>query len=533
MNIVKNILFKTFTAGALLAASLGMPSCTDDLNQAPHTGFTSEMVYSTLDGYRSVLAKIYGTYTLVGQEKGGGVDIASYSGHDLLRCLFNLQEGPTDECAFRWMSGDNLYALAYMQWDASDPGVSDVYYRLYYSIAVVNEFLRHTGDDAIAGFDAATQETIRGFEAEARFVRALDYWFVLDLYGKGPYVDVNTPTTAFTPEAYDSKQLFSYIESELQELEGLLPDTNDYGRATKATAWALASRLYLNAEVYTGTSYATECISACKKIMATGRFSLEPDFAKLFNADNHKRTNEIIYGIYADGENAMTWGSGTNLVHGSCGSDNSQDPTKYGIKSGWGNYRVRGEYAELFGDVASSTDGRCLLWTDGQNQYFDNALDDGTCGYHSEKWTNLTDEGEMSGDPATGGANTDFPMFRLAEIYLNCAEAVLRGGTGMSRSEALGLVNEIRARAYGDDSGNISDAQFNLDFILDERGREMLYENVRRTDLVRHGKFTTGAYIWQWKGGVAAGRAVDARYNRYPIPASEVSANPNLSNPEY
>lgn len=103
----------------------------------------------------------------------------------------------------------------------------------------------------------------------------------------------------------------------------------------------------------------------------------------------------------------------------------------------------------------------------------------------------------------------------------------------MSRAEALSLVNSVRTRAYGDESGNISDAQFNLDFILDERGREMLYENVRRTDLVRHGKFTTSAYIWQWKGSIAAGRAVDSRYNHFPIPASEISANPNLSNPEY
>lgn len=270
-----------------------------------------------------------------------------------------------------------------------------------------------------------------------------------------------------------------------------------------------------------------------KKIISPGNYSLEPDFKKLFNAENDKRTNEIIYGIYADGENAMTWGSGTNLVHGSCGSDNSQDPTKYGIKSGWGNYRVRGEYAALFGDVASSTDSRCLLWTDGQTQYFDTSLDDGACGYHSEKWTNLTDNGEMSGDPAVDGADTDFPMFRLAEVYLNAAEAVLRGGSGMTRSEALDLVNDIRKRAYGDDSGNITDAQFNLDFILDERGREMLYENIRRTDLIRHDKFTTDRYIWQWKGGVVGGRAVDSRYNRYPIPASDIAANPNLSNPEY
>lgn len=520
-------------ATVVIAVTTAFASCLDDLNQTPHIGVTSDAVYSSVEGYRSVLAKIYGTYSLVGQEKGGGVDISSNSGYDLLRCLFHLQEGPTDECAYRWMSGDNLYSLAYMQWDATEPNISDVYYRLYYSIAVANEFLRYTDENSITRFSVEEQAEIRIFAAEARFIRALDYWFVLDLFGKGPFVDIDTPTTAFTPEAYDSNRLFEYIENELKDIETLLPETSAYGRANKATVWALASRMYLNAEIYTGNSYATECITYSKKIINSGKYNLESDFKKLFNADNDKRTHEIIFGLYADGENAMTWGSGTNLVHGSCGSDNSQDPTKYGIKSGWGNYRVRGEYAELFGDVATSTDGRCLLWTDGQNQYFDSALDDGKCGYHSEKWTNLTDEGEMSGDPATEGANTDFPMFRLAEIYLNCAEAVLRGGEGMSRTEALGLVNEIRMRAYGDDSGNIADPQLNLDFILDERGREMLYENIRRTDLVRHGKFTTDRYIWQWKGGVAAGRAVDSRFNRYPIPASEVAANPNLSNPEY
>lgn len=524
-NKIKNILVAV-AAVALVSA------CTDDLNQTPHTGFTSEDVYSNIEGYRSVLAKVYGTYSLVGQEKGGGADISSYSGYDLLRCLLHLQEGPTDECAYRWMSGDNLYAMAYMQWDATDPNVSDVYYRLYYSIAVCNEFLRHTTDAAIAGFSAEEQATIRNYAAEARFVRALDYWYVMDLFGQGPFVNEDTPTTAYIPPAYDAKQLFTFVESEIKAIENVLPENTDYGRANRATIWALASRMYLNAKTYTGTEYYTECITYSNKVMVAG-YELEKEYWKLFNAENHKRTNEIIYGIITDGENVMTWGATTNLVHGCCGSDNSQDPTKYGIKSGWGNYRVRGEYAALFGDVATSTDSRCMLWTDGQTQYYDTALDDGTCGYHSEKWTNLTDEGEMSGNPATDGVNTDYPMFRLAEIYLNCAEAVLRGGEGMSRSEALGLINDLRVRAYGDDSGKIADTQFTLDFILDERGREMLFENIRRTDLIRHGKFTTDAYIWQWKGGVAAGRAVDKRYNLYPIPASELSANSNLSNPEY
>jgi hypothetical protein len=124
-------------------------------------------------------------------------------------------------------------------------------------------------------------------------------------------------------------------------------------------------------------------------------------------------------------------------------------------------------------------------------------------------------------------------MFRLAEVYLSAAEAVLRGGEGMTRAEALNLVNAVRTRAYGDASGNISDAQFNVNFILDERGREFYHEMMRRTDLVRFDRFTTDAYLWQWKGGLLDGTAVNARYNIYPIPTSELSANPNLSNPQY
>lgn len=282
-NIIKKVAGTCLVCASLLMGT----SCVDDLNQTPHIGVTSEAIYSSVEGYRSVLAKIYASYSLVGQEKGGGQDLSSNSGYDLLRCLFHLQEGPTDECAYRWMSGDNLYSIAYMQWDATEPNISDVYYRLYYSIAVVNEFLRHTDEASLARFSPEEQAEIRCFAAEARFMRALDYWFVLDLFGKGPYVDVHTPTTAYTPEAYDSQALFSFIERELKDIENSLPETSAYGRANRAAVWALASRLYLNGEVYTGKNYATECITYSNKLIAPRIYFLEDDFSKLFNADNH------------------------------------------------------------------------------------------------------------------------------------------------------------------------------------------------------------------------------------------------------
>ncbi|MGN0190163.1 MAG: RagB/SusD family nutrient uptake outer membrane protein, partial [Candidatus Cryptobacteroides sp.] len=105
--------------------------------------------------------------------------------------------------------------------------------------------------------------------------------------------------------------------------------------------------------------------------------------------------------------------------------------------------------------------------------------------------------------------------------------AVLRGGQGASKTEALGKINDLRTRAYGNTSGNISEQQLTLDFILDERARELYTECCRRTDLIRYGKFTSG-YDWNWKGGVADGKDVDAKYKYLPIPEAELSANPAL-----
>jgi hypothetical protein len=125
-------------------------------------------------------------------------------------------------------------------------------------------------------------------------------------------------------------------------------------------------------------------------------------------------------------------------------------------------------------------------------------------------------------------------MFRLADVYLMYAEAVLRGGAGGDLSTALNYVNQIRERAYGDNSGDINQSQLTLDFILDERGRELYWECTRRTDLIRFGKFTGGEYIWPWKGGVKEGTATDNKYDIYPIPSSDITANPNLvQNPGY
>lgn len=527
----------------LLCVGAMTAGCTDDLDQMPVADTTAGDVYSQAANYRQVLAKIYASYVLAGQGQGGdNGDLTTINGQDFSRGYFNLQEAATDEVANTWLSGNNLTDLTYMSWSAKDAWVSDSYYWLYFNIALCNEFLRNCTDGAIGGFTAAEQAEIRGYRSEARFMRAMSYWMVLDLFRQGPKVDENTPVTGYVPEAYDGTQLFDFIESELRELTGddaatALPDTNDYGRACKSTAWALLARLYLNHAVYRGavdTRYYTECITACHKVIANPAYYLEPDYAKLFNADNHKRTHEILFALVCDATTSVTWGGGTYLVCGSCGNSSTQDPAKYGLSNGWGMFRARGELPAKFGDLGTTADSRAMFYTDEQAQYFTGAIDNQAEGYFYEKFTNLTDDGAVASNSAATGCSTDYPLLRLADVYLMAAEALLRGGAGISRAEALELVNQVRDRAYrGDTAGRISDTELTLDFILDERARELYLESIRRTDLVRYGRFTTDEYIWQWKGGVLDGRAVADKYDYYPIPDTDLTANPNLSNPQY
>ena len=518
--------------GLMVGLVLLLGSCTDDLDQKPVTETTSKDVYTEAANYKRVLAKIYASYVLAGQGQGGdNGDLTTINGQDFSRGYFNLQEAATDEVANTWLSGNNLVDLTYINWNSKDSWVSDSYYWLFFNITLCNEFLRNCSDESVSKFSAAEQEEIRAYRSEARFMRAFSYWMVLDLFRKGPKVDENTPVTGFIPEAYDGVSLFDFIESELKDLvaEGsssALPETNEYGRASKPTAWALLARLYLNSAVYrenVDTKYYTECITACHKVISNPAFYLEPDYARLFNADNHKRTHEILFAMVCDATTSVTWGGGTYLVCGSCGNSSSQDPAKYGLTNGWGMFRARGEIVEKFGDVSNTLDSRAMFYTDGQEQYFSGPIDNQSEGYFFEKFSNLTHDGVAASNSAATGCSTDYPMIRLADVYLMAAEALLRGGSGISRGEALNLVNQVRLRAYNNnESGKISDSDLTLDFIL-----------VRRTDLVRFGKFTSDSYIWQWKGGVLDGRSVNERYNIYPIPDTDLTANPNLSNPLY
>lgn len=504
-----------------------LASCTKDLNQVPSVEETSESVYTSLANYKSVLAKLYSAFAVAGIEKGdGNADMASSTASwGYLRVYFNLQEIPTDEVVYTWAGGDNLTNIQYMTWGASDTWVSAMYYRIYYTVALCNEFLRNATDAKIASFSEADQASLKVFRAEARFLRALAYTHAMDLYGNVPFVTEADQAGAFTPPRIKRADLYAYIQSELQAIEDVLPAPlqNEYGRVSRAAAWTLLAKNYLNAAVYTGSADYTNCITYCNKII-TGGYSLEPVYKKLFNGDNDKRTtNEIIFPIEADVAHTTTWGGTTYLVNGPIvGSMKASD---YGVVSGWSSIRTLREFVNLFPDHSGNTDTRGAFWTDGQSLDVDDPSSSSQ-GYSIVKFTNLNDDGTYTTDG--GLVNTDFPMFRLADVYLMYAEAVLRGGTGGTVGDAVNYVNQLRERAYQNTAGNINASTLTLDFILAERGRELFWECTRRTDLIRYGRFTGGDYLWQWKGGSVNGQSVDTKYNLYPIPTTDLASNPNL-----
>lgn len=510
----------------LLAATLGATTaCTDDLDQYPHEETTSQDLYQTVDQYESVLGKLYAAYTVVGQGKGGdNADLSSNGGFDFGRTLFNLQEASTDEVASTWLEGDKLTDMTYHTWTANDPWVADIYYRAYYTIALCNEFLRHCADGEIAGFSAADQATLTTYRAEARFIRAYYYYWVLDLYRKGPMVTEADNVGAYIPAVADAQGLFTYIESELKSCAEQMPDraNSEYGRAPRAAAWMLLSRLYLNAEVYVGTAHYDDCIAYSQKVIDEG-YELNADYSQLFNADNHKRTNEIIWHAVVDHIQTVTWGSTTSLVCGAASTgckSADYNVANYGVASGWGSMRAQSQLPAAFEDG----DKRACFFSDQQAAVVEDPTDQ-TQGYIVTKWTNLTDAGETASVTSSDGVDTDMPLFRLAEAYLNLAESVKRSGTGATLSYATECLNKLRSRAG---VTQYVESDLTEENIFKERQREMYWENTRRTDLVRYGKYSTADYLWDLKT-----KAFDAKYNYFPIPQTELTANPNLSNPEY
>ena len=512
-------------------------SCAKKLDLFPQNDLTPEKTFSTVEGYKSVLAKIYGTLSITGNsgpagapDIAGGLDEGSQVA--FIRMLFNCQELPTDEAVVAW-NDQTIHDFHDLKWTASDPFLKGIYARPIYNITLINEYLRESTDEKLASrnITGTGADDIKKSRAEARFLRAFNYWVMLDLFGKSTFITEENKIGTDLPDEIKRPDLFNYIEKELKDIEGSLAAAKsaEYGRVDQGAAWALLARMYLNAKTYTGNTKYTEAITYAKKVIGAG-YTLQPFYSQLFMADNDKRKDEFMFAINCDGLRTQAYGNTTFFVHCASGDDHDE----FGVGGGWNGYRATKGLADLFTDLSGGTDKRAMFTTSkygtSPGQIAINDVSDFSNGLHVNKWKNIRSDGTSVSDVKRDFSDVDFPVFRLAEMYLIYAEAVLRGGTGGDAATALGYINLIRIRAHnGITNYNITAPELTLDFILKERGRELYWEGHRRTDLIRYGLLTTGTYLWPWKGGVSSGTAVNDKYNIFPIPSENRTANPKLA----
>lgn len=499
---------------SILALSITLGSCFGDLELEPidQDVVSSANVYNSPQAYKQGLAKLYASFILTGQQGPagnpdvGGVDEGFSC---FIRSLWNMEELTTDEAVWTYPNDANgtIFNLHFHSWLPSDGIPTAMYARIANVVVIANEYIRATA--------GSTDPDLIKYNSEARFLRAMSYYYGLNLFGRLPFVTEADRPGAFLPRQADREELFAYVEAELKAIYDTMGESKfEYGRADKGTCAMLLAKLYLNAEVFIGTPKYTEAITELNKVLA-GPYALAPNYLNNFLADNDT-SPEIIFSFNSDGESSQSYNATWIMIKGSAGN------------GGFSGVRTTKAMVNLFGP----NDTRDHFLTTGQSLEI-NQLSTSTDGYGVFKFRNVTSTGTVPEDDNTGFIDTDFPMFRLADAYLMYAESVLRGGTGGDIATAVGYVNQLRNRPgdiaeFGAPIGNISAGTLTLDFILDERGRELHWEGHRRTDLIRFGKFTGDAYLWPWKGNVKEGTSTEARRRLFPVPAVDLSTNPNL-----
>ncbi len=560
---MKKIFIKTAMASMLC---MGFVSCADELN-IKSVDPLNHQTY-TVEG---LLAKQYATLGLTGQKGPAGLgDISGDEGETgFIRTVFNLQELMTDETLWAYQGNDGITQITCMDWDKNNSRVNLAYQRLSFNINQYNFFITEQSG-------SLSEDQI----AEVRFLRALNYYYFLDLYRKAPFKDTfdsNLPTEK------SGKDLYEWLDNELTTIEPMMAEVGAYnnsenfGRADRGAAYALHARLALNSAVYTDGQIKDyqKAIHYCDEIINSGKYDLSrvaksgySGYQQLFMGDNDCNPDarkEIIFPIRQDGVKTRSYAGTSYLVNASTISGmpyaSTSDP--------WKCLFARVDLVKKFfpnGDIPKATDEDLKNLTNPSKDQViakDNekgistadvvaqAKDDralfymgiGGCsdkvrtltpgdaitgplnGASFVKWTNLHADG--TAQHHQNFSDTDFPMFRLAEIYLTRAEAKYRLN---GSQEGLADILEVQGRANRQIKASSVDDQT----LIDEWCREFYMEGRRRSDLVRFGLFTGSKYLWSFKGGSENGQGIPTKFDIYPIPGDEMKNNPNMTqNPKY
>lgn len=527
-------------------AALSVSSCIKQLDTLPLNDydFTSEAAYKDASSYLMGLSYINAYYNFVSQNDPGNSDLSfdDAGQSELIRQWLVLNDLPTKSQDIGWNNDSYIPDLAAHTWtNADNNALIAVYTRCLKAVALVNEFLLQTSDDRLEArghTDMAKQ--VHQYRAEAKFHRAMYYYILLDLFGNPPLA-LEENIGGELPTQVGRSGLFDWLEGQLKDL---VADGSDmpakgavaYPRPTKDAAWALLARLYLNAQVYTGTPRWADAKAAAQKVIENG-YTLHPNYRELFMQDNGQTcsADEFIFAIDYDANNSRSWGGTTTLSSGAFDDTMNKAVSGYlGVTNVeyvsaevWNGYHINPEFVEENFEIANpsfagdgstlgydpeNSDKRLMLYNAGAAAA--NYLStDATTGWRCWKWAKIDSKGNVI--PRGGDDNVfwkfssaDFAIFRLPEMYYIYAEsdARLNGGT-TTDATAIGYIKALRGRAGLAAPG----ASMTVEYILKDKAAEYLWEGQRRQDEIRLGIF-------------------DADPNRYvyPILESDRSANPNL-----
>lgn len=557
--------FNIIAPAAALLLSASLSSCMDDLNKGN--------IDPTVDANPNITglySKCYAGLIMEGNDGNADFSIDDAGKSCLLRNLFNFNEVPTDEAACWWSDG-GIEDVTKNKFESGNATLKNLYYRLMSNISYENHFL---------SLDAAQEDKTK--YAEVRVLRAYSYFLMLDFFGDPTFIDKISPETPRQAHSYNSKFeegktytraellqlgrefLFNWVESELLAAEPDLleakPETDtdpDYGRVDKGTCWLLLSRLYLNAGTYLNNDgqnnqywdkaleYAERVINSDYKLFDDSKMSNEAKangykpYDLLFMGDNGSNgaSCEALLPLMQDGDKTQGYGGSMFFVAALWDGtmQTVTDKNAATTANSWSGMRVRPQFVEKFfthpkevvnkkaSEIrAMNVDDRAILW--GKDRTLEiGANDKFVKGIATPKWNNNYSNGGTPHD--SYNVDIDFFLFRVAEAYLNAAEAEMHLN-GESSAKAKKYIDALRNRAHADVR-----ASYTLNDVLDERARELYCEGLRRTDLIRFNQFggSQATYNWELKGGSPNGTTFAKTYNVYPLPSSEVLSNKNLT----
>ncbi len=542
---MKRYIKTVIAPAAALLLGMTATSCVNDLDKEPISPKIDLEVNN--DG---LLNKCYANFGINGNGSGSNsdddCDVKGFSDNGmtgLVRAMWNINELPTDEATCSW--GDGLQELNSAKFDPSHQWVKLYFTRLTLGITFCNQYLE------VAGNEDPTKN------AECRFLRAMQYYLLMDTYGNVPFSE-----TLEKPVQKTRQEMYDWLIQELTEIEPNLSEPTvksgsdaNYGRVDKAACWLLLSRIYLNAEVYTGKAEWQKAKDYAKKVMdspydinetSVGKWSA---YQLVFMGDNDKSAarKEIIFPIVNISGKTASYGNSLFLIAGTFDGAmhaNTDDPDGSNgcVGQNWIGLHPRTALLKKFFPnsvapevpsyemPAKANDDRALFWGKDRTYEISNITKSAE-GYGVCKFLNYNSDGSAHVDPSF--ADMDWPFMRAAEAYLNYAEADARLNGGNTTADGTKVLNKLRARANATTRPETS--SYSLNEICDEWAREFYFEGIRRTTLIRFNLFggNTG-YNWDWKGGEKAGVNFEAYKNIYPIPLTQIQSNGNLKqNPGY